>query len=144
VGASERNSALVAGQYPAAGVTRESRGRFVRSFRYAGEGLRYAFRTQLNFRIHVAATLVAVGMGIWLVIPLQSWAALALTIGAVLITEIINTAAETLVDLVSPQYHPLAKQVKDLAAAAVLIAALTSIVVGVAVLGPPLWARLGL
>ena len=143
MGASERNPTFVARRYPAAGVTRESRGRFVRSFRYAGEGLWYALRTQPNFRVHVVATVAVVVLGVWLGLPPQSWAALALTIGVVLITEITNTAAEALVDLVSPQYHPLAKQAKDLAAAAVLIAALVSIVVGVAVLGPPLWARLG-
>jgi diacylglycerol kinase len=68
---------------------------------------------------------------------------LALTIGSVLVMELLNTAAETLVDLVSPDYNPLAKRVKDLMAAAVLVAALVSIVVGISVLGPPLWARLG-
>jgi diacylglycerol kinase len=147
VGTSERHPTLVAGRYPATGVRRALRSvadsRFVRSFRFAGEGLSFAFRTQPNFRFHMAATVSVVLLGLWLRVPPQSWVALALTIGAVLVTEIMNTAAERLVDLVSPQYHPLAKQVKDLTAGAVLIAALVSIIVGVAVLGPALWSRLG-
>ncbi len=148
MGASERHPSLAAGRYRAAGVRyapgAPSRHRFVASFRFAAEGLRYAFDTQPNFRVHVAATVVVALLGLWLGLPWHSWAALALTTGVVLITEIFNTAAETLVDLVSPQYHPLAKQAKDLTAAAVLIAALISVVVGLAVLGPALWARLGL
>ena len=112
-------------------------------FRYAGEGLRYAIASQRNFRFHLSAALAAIMLGLWLRIPLQSWAFLALTIGAVLVMELLNTAAETLVDLVSPEYNPLAKQVKDLMAAAVLVAAIVSIVVGLVTLGPPLWLRLG-
>ena len=114
------------------------------SFRFAAEGLLYVFRTQPNFRFHVVAACVATGLGLWLQLTSVSWAILALTIGGVLISEILNTAAEALVDLVSPEYHPLAKQVKDLTAAAVLVAAATSVVVGLAILGPPLWARFGI
>jgi diacylglycerol kinase len=69
---------------------------------------------------------------------------LVLTIGIVLVTEIFNTAAEVLVDLVSPDYHPLAKQVKDLAAGAVLLSAMMAVVVGLLILTPPLLSRLGL
>jgi len=65
-----------------------------------------------------------------------------LTIGVVLVSEMLNTVAETLVDLVSPGYHPLAKVVKDVTAGAVLLAAIISIAVGLLVLGPPLWERL--
>jgi diacylglycerol kinase (ATP) len=112
-------------------------------FRYAGEGLQYAFSSQRNFRFHLSAAVVVMVLGFWLRIPLQSWAFLALTIGSVLVMELLNTAAETLVDLVSPEYNPLAKRVKDLMAAAVLVAALVSILVGLVTLGPPLWLRLG-
>jgi len=76
--------------------------------------------------------------------PCLSWASLTLTIGSVLVAELLNTAAETLVDLVSPEYHPLAKRAKDMMAGAVLVMAITSVVVGLCVLGPPLWTRLGL
>ena len=113
-------------------------------FKYAGEGLLHAIRTQRNFRIHLMATLLVVIMGTWLRLPATSWAILALTIGMVLVTEMMNTAAEALVDLASPDYHPLAKLVKDVAAGAVLVIALSAVIVGLIILGPPLLARLGL
>ena len=139
----EPNPTLAAGRYRAAGVRPAFRGSFLDSFRFAFEGLVYVFQTQPNFRVHMAAACAASVLGAWLQLSWLAWAILALTIGGVLISEIMNTAAEALVDLVSPQYHPLAKQVKDLTAAAVLVAAATSVVVGLAVLGPPLWLRLG-
>lgn len=114
------------------------------SFKHAGEGLLYAIRTQRNFRIHLVAMALVVMVGAWLRLPGTAWAILALTIGMVLVTEMVNTAAEALVDLASPDYHPLAKLVKDVAAGAVLVIAITAVVVGLIVLGPPLLARLGL
>jgi diacylglycerol kinase (ATP) len=143
VGDSKRDPAIAGRQYPFARVAYTYRRGFLSGFRYAGEGLQYAFSSQRNFRFHLSAALAAITLAIWLAVPLQSWALLALTIGSVLVMELLNTAAETLVDLVSPDYNPLAKRVKDLMAAAVLVAALVSIVVGISVLGPPLWARLG-
>ncbi|MGC9522527.1 MAG: diacylglycerol kinase family protein [Anaerolineae bacterium] len=115
----------------------------MRSFWFAYAGLRYAFITQRNFRVHLAVAAIVVGCGVWLGLSPASWALLAVTIGAVLGAELLNTAAEALVDLVSPDYHPLAKQVKDLTAAAVLIAALVAVAVGVFLLGPPLLNRMG-
>lgn len=112
------------------------------SFRYASEGVRYAFLTQRNFRVHVVTALGIVTVGLWLRLPMQTWAVLTLAIGMVLLAELMNTAAETLVDLASPDYHPLAKQVKDLAAGAVMVTALVSVVVGLLLLGPPLLLRL--
>lgn len=114
------------------------------SFKYAGEGLFYAIRTQRNFRIHLVVAVIVVAMGAWLRLPGISWAILVSMIGLVLVTEMINTAAEALVDLASPDYHPLAKLVKDVAAGAVLVIALTSVVVGLIILGPPLLTQLGL
>jgi diacylglycerol kinase len=114
------------------------------SFIHAGEGLLYAIRTQRNFRIHLVAMVLVVFIGAWLRLPGTSWAVLVLMIGLVLVIEMMNTAAEALVDLASPDYHPLAKLVKDVAAGAVLVIAITSVVVGLIVLGPPLLARLGL
>lgn len=70
---------------------------------------------------------------------MRDWAVLLLTIALVWTAEFINTALEAVVDLASPQHHPLAKVGKDVGAAAVLIAALTSILVGLLILGPPLW-----
>ena len=112
------------------------------SFRYAFAGLAYALRTQRNTRIHLTIAAGAVALGLWLGLSLTQWAVLVLTIGSVLVSEMLNTVAETLVDLVSPGYHPLAKVVKDVTAGAVLLTAIISIIVGLLILGPPLWARL--
>lgn len=116
---------------------------FWEGFQFAGEGLLYAFRTQRNFRVHLVASVAVVLLGACLRLPRQSWAILALIIGLVLTAEMINTAAEALVDLTSPEYHPLAKLVKDLMAGAVLIVAMISVIVGLLILGPPLLLRLG-
>jgi len=112
------------------------------SFRVAFSGLWYALRTQRNTRIHLVIAAAVVGLGLWLDLAPIQWAVLVLTIGVVLVSEMLNTLAETLVDLVSPGYHPLAKVVKDVTAGAVLLAAIISIAVGLLVLGPPLWERL--
>jgi diacylglycerol kinase len=114
----------------------------VQSFRSAAAGLLYATRTQRNLRIHLAIAAAVVGIGLWLDLPVGQWAVLALTVGFVLVSEIFNTVLEALVDLVSPQYHPVARVVKDATAGAVLLAALVAMVVGLLVLGPPLWERL--
>lgn len=111
------------------------------SFRFAFSGLWYALRTQRNTRIHLTITAAVVVLGLFLELSYVQWAVVTLTIGFVLVSEMLNTVAETLVDLLSPGYHPLAKIVKDVTAGAVLLAAIVSIVVGLLVLGPPLWER---
>jgi len=113
----------------------------VEAFRFAFSGLWYALRTQRNVRIHLVIAVVAVALGLWLSLSPTQWAVLTLTIGFVLASEMLNTVAETLVDLVSPGYHPLAKVVKDVTAGAVLLAAIVAVIVGLLVLGPPLWGR---
>lgn len=99
-------------------------------------------REQRNVRIHAVVTFAVVGLGLWLRISFLDWAVLVLTIGFVLVSEMANTALEVLVDLVSPEYHPLAGIVKDVAAGTVLLTAIISVIVGLLVLGPPLWERL--
>lgn len=111
-----------------------------KSFGYALEGLRHAVRTQRNFRIHMGIALLVIGLGIYLHLPHRDWAVLALTIGAVLTGELVNTVVEAVVDLASPEYHELAKVAKDVAAGTVLVLALTAVSVGLLILGPPLWA----
>ena len=110
------------------------------AFGYAFEGLGYLWRTQPNTRIHAAATVVVILTALWLHIGALGWAALALAVGLVWVAEAFNTALEAAVDLCSPGFHPLAKASKDVGAAAVLLAALAAVAVGLAVLGPPLWA----
>ncbi|KKI99346.1 diacylglycerol kinase [Prochlorothrix hollandica PCC 9006 = CALU 1027] len=112
------------------------------SFSYAGSGLRYAFATQRNFRIHVGVGLGVLGLALWLQVSLTALAILMLTVGAVMVMELVNTAIEAVVDLVVEQtYHDLARIAKDCAAGAVLISALVSVGVGLSLLGPPLWER---
>lgn len=111
------------------------------SFRFAFTGLWYALRTQRNTRIHLSIAAGVIVLGLWLGLTSTQWAVLALTIGFVLVSEMLNTVAETLIDLVSPGYHPLAKIVKDVTAAAVLLGAIISVIVGLLILGPPLWER---
>jgi diacylglycerol kinase len=114
----------------------------IESFRFAFVGLWYALRTQRNTRIHLSIAAAVVAVGLCLNLSHVQWAVLTLTIGFVLVSEMLNTVAETLVDLISPGYHPLAKVVKDVTAGAVLLTAIVSVVVGLLVLGPPLWKRL--
>lgn len=113
----------------------------VESFRFASAGLWYALRTQRNTRIHLTIAAGVIALGVWLGLPFTQWAVLALTIGFVLVSEMLNTVVETLVDLISPTYHPLAKILKDVTAGAVLLTAIISVAVGLLVLGPPLWTR---
>jgi diacylglycerol kinase (ATP) len=112
------------------------------SFRHAFRGWWYVLCTQRNAWIHAAFTSAVVLVAFWLRLPLRDWAVLLLTIALVWTAEFINTALETIVDLASPQNHPLAKVGKDVGAAAVLIAALTSILIGLLILGPPLWEKI--
>lgn len=114
----------------------------VESFRFAFAGLWYALHTQRNTRIHLIIASAAIAVGVWLGLSFTQWAVLTLTIGSVLVSEMLNTVAETLVDLISPGYHPLAKIVKDVTAGAVLLAAIVAVIVGLLVLGPPLWSQL--
>jgi diacylglycerol kinase (ATP) len=114
------------------------------SFGHAFRGLFYALRTQRNFRIHFAAVLVVVTLGLWFGVSPQSWALLALTIGGVVALEMLNTALEVFVDLVKPDYHPLAKRIKDLMAGAVLVSAIAAIIVAMLIFGPPILEVLSL
>ena len=109
------------------------------SFGYAIAGITYVFQTQRNAKIHLAVTLGITCMGLWLGLSVTQWAILMVTIGLVLFAEMLNTVVEALVDLISPDFHPLAKIAKDAAAGAVFLLAIMSIVVGLCVLGPPLW-----
>jgi len=112
------------------------------AFGHAFRGLWYVLRTQKNAWVHAVVTTLIVIVSLWLHISTQSWAILVLTIALVWSAEFFNTAIEAVVDLASPVHHPLAKTGKDVGAAAVLIAALASVLIGLLILGPPLWARI--
>jgi undecaprenol kinase len=119
----------------------ERRHSLAAAFGYAFAGLGAAWRTQRNLRIHAAAAVGVVVVGALLRLPPLSWALLALAMGLVLTAELLNTALEAVVDLLSPEEHPLAKQAKDVAAAAVLVASLAALAAGVFVLAEALAAR---
>ena len=110
------------------------------SFGHAFRGVGAALRSEVHLRFHAVATAAAVGLGFYLGISRLEWALVALAIGAVWAAELLNTAVEALVDLASPDYHPLAGKAKDVAAGAVLVVAAAALVVGLLVFGPPLWA----
>jgi diacylglycerol kinase len=114
----------------------------IQSFRYAFRGFWYVVRTQRNAWIHVVIATIVFVLSFWLRLDGRDWALIILATAIVFTAEFINTAIEAVVDLASPQMHPLAKVGKDVGAGAVLIAALAAVVIGVLVLGPPLWARL--
>ena len=121
----------------------QTRSVLLRSFGYAFEGVAYILRTQRNARIEITVAIAAVLFAFWLGITAVEWAVLVLTIAVVLALEWINTALELAVSLASPERHPSAKAAKDVAAACVLLGAITSVVVGILVLGPALISRLG-
>jgi diacylglycerol kinase len=104
----------------------------------------HVLRTQRNAWIHAVMTLLVVVLGVWLRVPWAQWPALLLAVALVWMAEFINSALEAIVDLASPERHPLARVGKDVGAAAVLIAALAAAAVGLIILLPPLMARLGL
>ncbi len=108
------------------------------SFKYAFHGLGYMMRTQPNARIHLAATVLVIMIAVWLQITTLDWALLFIAIGLVWLAEGFNTSMESMVDLVTRDFHPLAKIVKDTSAASVLVASFISLIIGLLILGPPL------
>ena len=115
------------------------------SFLYAAKGLRYAFLTQRNFRIHVVFALVAFTLGLCLGLNKSDLAIMALTATSVLVVELLNTAIESAVDLaIGKRFHPLAQIAKDCSAGAVLVASISSLLIAVLLLFPPLVKTLGI
>lgn len=117
----------------------KSRGK---SFKNAFAGWWYVIATQKNAWIHIIATINVILLSLYLKLPARDWAVLFLAIALVWIAEFLNSALEAVVDLASPNKHPLAKVGKDVGAAAVLIAAGVSIVIGLLIMGPPLLTRI--
>ncbi len=110
-----------------------------RSFAFAIAGCAYMLRHQKNTRILLAATSIVIPAAIALGIDAQQWAILILTMGSVWVTEFINAAIEAAVNISVSEIHPMAKVAKDVAAAAVLITVIVAIIIGLLILGPPLF-----
>lgn len=112
--------------------------KLINGFGYAFKGVAYAAKTQLNFKVHLGAMVIAVVLGFYLHLSTAEWCWIILCIAAVLITELINTAIEILVDLVSPDYDVKAGHIKDVSAAAVLITAIFALIIGALIFIPKL------
>jgi diacylglycerol kinase len=112
---------------------------FLMAFVYAAHGLVYAIRTQRNARVHAFIGTCAIALGIALRISAVEFAMVFVAITGVFIAEMFNTVAEACVDLATDQFHPLARIAKDVAAGAVLLNAILSVVIGLFVFVPHLW-----
>ena len=110
--------------------------KFLLSFTYPIKGLRYAYRNEQNLAVDVGVALLVTIAGFIFKLNLVEWAILALTIGLVISCELINTAIEAVVDLITEEYHPLAKVAKDTSASAVFIFAIVAVVVGLIIFLP--------
>jgi len=105
----------------------------LKSFGYAFKGFATAVREQRNLKIHLCVALFVVAFGFWLNISGMDWCIILIMVGLVISAELFNTSLESLIDLVTKERHPLAGKVKDIAAAAVLILSVISVIVGVIV-----------
>lgn len=120
-------------------LSQSGRAKFIAGFKYAFSGLWYALRTQRNARVHVCIAILAILLGVVLHISAVEFALIFVAITGVFIAEMFNTVFELCIDLASPEYHPLAKIAKDVAAGAVLLSAMLSIVIGLFVFVPHIW-----
>jgi len=110
--------------------------RFVNSFKYSYEGLKYAYKYEQSMTIHFSVVVIVVIFGIWLKISLMEWLLCFILFGLVLATELINTSLEAVVDLICPKIHPLAKIAKDTASAAVFVFSIIAFISGLIIFVP--------
>ena len=109
--------------------------KWIKSFGYAFNGLTKAWTDQRNLRIHCGVMVLAVALGYYFKIRPWEWCAIILMGTLVISLELINSAIETLTDLITREQNPLAAKVKDISAAAVLVAAAASIIIGIIIFG---------
>ncbi len=115
-----------------------------RSIRYAFSGLVHVVKTQNNARFHLLATLIVIALSTWLNLTLIQWGFILIAIAVVWITECFNTSIEELFNLIHPDKHPIVKNGKDSGAAAVLVAAMLSVLLGSLVIIPALITKIQL
>ncbi|MDD4993156.1 MAG: diacylglycerol kinase family protein [Paludibacter sp.] len=111
----------------------------IRSFGYAGKGMRVVFTTEPNMKIHIVIAILVIVFGFLFSISISEWIMCLLCIGLVFGMEMMNTAIENVVDLASPKLHPLAGKAKDIAAGAVLLCAIISVIIGLLIFVPKVW-----
>ncbi|MBX9973077.1 diacylglycerol kinase family protein [Cytobacillus firmus] len=102
----------------------------LKSFSFAFSGIRAAVLNERNLQIHLAVSIAVIIFGVFFGISSLEWMIILLAIGGMLSLELLNTAIERVVDLATEEYHPLAKQAKDIAAGAVLVYAIVSVIIG--------------
>jgi diacylglycerol kinase len=110
--------------------------KIISSFSYALQGIGTCFTSETNFKIHVLAACGATGIGLWLHINATEWCILLLCMALVMALELVNTAIEKLCDMVSPSKNNMIKKIKDMAAGAVLVIAISSCICGIAIFLP--------
>jgi diacylglycerol kinase len=110
--------------------------KFFNGFGYAFKGISYAFTTQINFKFHLIVVAGVCILGYYTALNITEWLWIAVSVVLVIIMELINTAIELLVDLVSPGYDARAGNIKDISAAAVLITAMLALIIGLAIFIP--------
>jgi len=113
--------------------------RLTKSFGFAAAGIRHTFKTQPNFKIHTIFCILVISAGLFLKLATFEWLWILVAISMVLVSELINTAIEVLVDLVSPEYNKKAGIVKDAAAGAVLVAAIIAVAIGMTIFLPKIF-----
>nr|WP_263325689.1 diacylglycerol kinase family protein [Neobacillus sp. Marseille-Q6967] len=104
--------------------------RLLKSFTFAIEGIKTAIKTERNMRIHLCISIIVIGLSFFFSIRNVEWILVLIIIGGMFALELMNTAIERLVDLVTKEFHPLAKQAKDLAAGAVFVYAILAVIAG--------------
>ncbi|MBM4762331.1 diacylglycerol kinase family protein [Bacillus sp. B15-48] len=114
------------------------RGSIIHSFRFAFSGIVIAVKKERNLKIHIAIAGLVLFAGFLLEVSVTEWLIIFLCIGCMLTAEMLNSAVERVVDLRTKDYHPLAKEAKDIAAGAVLVFAITAAIIGVIIFGPKL------
>lgn len=119
-------------------IKKRGLGRFKKSFMYSIDGLKYAYKYEQSMFIHFIVTIFAIIMGFICNITPTEWLIVLITIGVVLASELINTAIEAVVDLVTLEIHPLAKIAKDCGSAATFILAIAAALIGIAIYVPHL------
>lgn len=129
-----------ANDYPSYSDVENPNRRLFHSFKDAFAGLLHTLKHERNFRIHTAVTVIVLIAGAFFQLRQAEWLAIMLSIGLVLSVELLNTAIESTIDIVvGEQYHPLAKIAKDVAAAAVILTASLSVIIGMIIFIPYLW-----
>jgi len=110
--------------------------KLVKSFKFAFQGVLLIFRQEQNFRAHILASILVIGLGIIFKIAIWQWTAIVLLVVLIFLLEMMNTIAERLVDMLQPRVHVYAKQIKNMMSGMVLIAAIGAVIIAYLIFAP--------